>query len=113
VRSEAFGLVQIEAMASGCPVINTRIPGSGVPEVSQDNVSGITVGPANAYELAAAANRLDNQPELRARLSQGAMQRATEHFSLQRMVEQTNDVYRSVLGLSANPSTASSAALVG
>lgn len=113
MRSEAFGLVQVEAMACGCPVINTDIEGSGVPAVSRDNVSGITVAPASASELTAAANRLDTLPELRARLSQGAAQRATEHFSLQRMAEQTNDVYRSVLGLSADASSASSAALVG
>ena len=81
--------------------------------MSRDNVSGITVAPASASELAAAANRLDTQPELRAKLSKGAAQRATEHFSLQRMDEQTNDVYRSVLGLSADASLASSSALVG
>ncbi len=98
-RSEAFGLVQVEAMASGCPVINTRIDGSGVPSVSLDGVSGLTVDVANPIALAEAANKIDANPVLRAHLSAGAKDRAASEFSLKRMVEQTQDLYRSVLRL--------------
>ena len=56
-RSEAFGLVQVEAMASDCPVINTEIPHSGVPWVSQNEDTGLTVPINNPEALAAAASR--------------------------------------------------------
>ena len=97
VRSEAFGLVQIEAMASGCPIINTNIQGSGVPWVSRDGVSGYTVPIQDPVALADAARRLIENPSVRESLARGAIQRAEEEFAIRKMTYQTMGVYESVL----------------
>jgi rhamnosyl/mannosyltransferase len=96
-RSEAFGLAQVEAMASGCPVINTAIPGSGVPEVSLDRESGLTVPCGDPHALAAAARLLSERTELRDELSHGARRRACCEFDRSQMVDKLCAVYESVL----------------
>ncbi|MEI7683565.1 MAG: glycosyltransferase [Planctomycetota bacterium] len=95
-RSEAFGLVQVEAMASGCPVINCSIPGSGVSWVSPHEESGLTVGVDDWQDLAAAANRLLNDRELSDRLRHHGRDRARRQFSAPRMAEMTFEIYREV-----------------
>jgi glycosyltransferase involved in cell wall biosynthesis len=95
-RAESFGIVQIEAMAAGIPVVNTRLD-SCVPEVSLDGVTGLTVPPKDASALADAIRTLLDNPELRAKYGRAGVIRANEEFSARRMAERTFDVYQSVL----------------
>ena len=95
-RSEAFGLVQVEAMASGCPVINASIPNSGVPWVSVHGESGVTIPVGDSAALAEAALALYRDRSLRQGLADGARRRAAA-FGHRAMAARTLAVYRDVL----------------
>lgn len=95
-RAEAFGLVQLEAMAAGLPVVNTDV-NSGVPEVSLDGVTGITVPPEDANSLAQALNRLMADAALRKRMGEAGKVRVHREFSPELMIERTLNLYEDVL----------------
>lgn len=97
-RSEGFGLVQVEAMASGCPVVNTAIAGSGVPWVSPDGESGLTVPVDDPEALARASLRLLEDADLSARLRRGAIVRARREFDHDVMVRRSLRLYEEALG---------------
>jgi len=96
-RSEAFGIVQLEAMACGTPVVNTRLE-SGVPFVSLDGVSGRTIPPADAAALQRAITSILDNVHLHARFSDGGRERVRQLFTVDSMSKKTLQLYEKVLG---------------
>lgn len=95
-RSEMFGLVQLEAMACGRPVVSTALP-TGVSWVNQHNVTGVVVPPGDTAALARAISHLLDDPDQRNRLGEAARRRVAEEFTADQMVERTLDLYRRIL----------------
>lgn len=90
-RSEAFGLVQLEALAAGKPIINTRL-NTAVEEVSLDGVSGLTVETKNAEALAAAINKLLNDGALRQQYGENARQRYQDLFRMELFLKKISQI---------------------
>lgn len=94
-RAEAFGLVQLEAMAAGLPIINTDLD-SGVPEVSLNGITGFTVPPGNVDALSSAISLLLDRKDLREQFGAAAIDRAAD-FSADTMSDRTMALYEQVL----------------
>lgn len=96
-KSEAFGVVLIEAMSFGCPIISTNIPGSGVSWVNQNNTTGLVVEPKNSDALAEAIEKIGNNPEKQMEYSKNSISRYEEVFTKNKMVMKTIELYQNVL----------------
>ncbi len=97
VKTEAFGIVQTEAMVYGKPVINTSLP-SGVPYVSIDGETGLTVPPSDAKGLADAINRLASDRELRERLGRNGAERVEKYFNEKNVIKKLYSVLSENIG---------------
>ena len=94
MRSEAYGLVLLEAMAHRLPTIATQIPGSGVAWVAGEGETGLIVPPRDTKALAAAIDRFAGDPELRRAFAVRSRDRFDRMFTRDRMLEQILPLYR-------------------
>ena len=95
-RAEAFGYVQLEAMACGKPVISTRVP-SGVPWVNRDGETGLIVPPGDVHALRAAIATLAGDPDGRTRMGATGRSRVESEFSIARMRASVAALYHDLL----------------
>jgi L-malate glycosyltransferase len=89
--SEGLSNTLLESLAAGVPTVATRVGGNS--EAVEDGVTGLLVPPRDPGALARAVRRLLQDPELAGRFGVAARQRAVKHFSFERMIRETEDVY--------------------
>jgi len=90
--AEGIPVVLMEAMAMEIPCVATRV--MGVPELIRDQVDGLLIAPGSEEELAAALERLLDDPELRLRVGKSARQRVLRDYDLHRNAQQLAEVFR-------------------
>lgn len=96
-KTEAFGMVQIEAMSCGKPVVATEIPGSGVAWVNKHGYSGLNVPTEDPKALADAICEITEDDEAYARYSSNALNRYEELFTKESMLDNCSEIYSRVL----------------
>ncbi len=96
-KNEAFGLVIAEAMSFGKPVIATNIPGSGVPWLNQNSISGINVEIKNPPEIAEAIKEILESEVRKSFLGSGALNRFNSLLKKEMMVDSFIECYKKIL----------------
>jgi glycosyltransferase involved in cell wall biosynthesis len=92
--TEGLGTSLLDAMACGKPIVATTA--GGMPEVVEDGATGLLVPPRDHQAMAAAIVTLLTSPDLRARMGAAGLARVRARFSVERMVQDTLEIYRRV-----------------
>ena len=92
-KNEAFGIVQVEAMSQGLPVVSCSIDGSGVDYVNAHNISGLVVPPQNPAAIAQAIREIERDYE---RFSRNARARFLQLFTSEKMLDSLYELYCSL-----------------
>ncbi len=92
---EGFGLVLLEAMAAGRPIVASRV--ATIPEVVADGETGLLVPAGDPLALADALADLAHDPERARQLGEAGRQRLRQHFSVEKMAGDTELLYRELL----------------
>ncbi len=93
--SEAFGLVLVEAMQNGLPVVATRV--GGIPSVVEEGETGLLVEPMQPARLAEAILALTQDSMLRSAMGQKGKARARAEFSAERYLRDVDRLYRRLI----------------
>jgi len=96
-KTEAFAIVQIEAMSCGKPVVATKIPGSGVSWVNENGVSGLNVPIRDPEALAEAIRTIADNPERYAQFSCAAQDRFQRLFTREKMIDGALELYEKAI----------------
>ena len=92
-KTEAFGIVLIEAMSCGKPIVATQIPGSGVSWVNVNGLSGYDVQPHDSKGMAEAIQKICSDPDTYMQFSAGALERFETAFTSREMIDKILKIY--------------------
>lgn len=95
-KTEAYAIVQVEALAYGLPIISTKIEGSGVDFVNQNNVSGLVVPICDSLAISNAIYKILENEELYNSFSTNAMLRYEINFTREKMIKKLLDYYNNL-----------------
>lgn len=98
---ESFGLIFVEAMRWGTPVIGARA--GGIPEIVTDGETGLLVPPGDSAQLQQAILRMLQDEALRTNLGRAGRRHVEQEFSLEQMAQRAEDLYRDVLQARQRP----------
>jgi glycosyltransferase involved in cell wall biosynthesis len=93
--NEGTPVTAIESLASGCPVVATRV--GGVPDVVEDGIDGFLVEPGDLGAIADRLARLADDPELRARMGVAGREHVLPRYAVERLIDDVDGLYRTLL----------------
>jgi rhamnosyl/mannosyltransferase len=97
-RTEAFGVVLLEAMCAGRATVATKVPGSGMSCVVEEGVTGLLVAPEDGHALAHALQTLRDDPETWEQMGRAGRMRFNEFFRIDRTTGILGALYNAVAG---------------